>query len=191
VCKKCSAANCGLKQLKFDTTWANRAELGIRELKKGTRRKMRAARSPLRLWDCCGKLEARVRSNTAHCNPLLNRQVPETLVLGKTSDILDIAEFGWYEWICCRDTRSQIPNNNWTYERWSGLAPTIGGAMGMNVLQPNSQIVIHTTLCKLNKAELTDEKEVKLRDTIYITIKEKLGKAMKPSDFPSHNTLEW
>ena len=152
---------------------------------------MRAARSPLRLWDYCGELEARVRSNTAHSNSLLDGQVPETLVLGKTSDISDIAEFGWYEWVRWRDTRSQFPTDEWTYGRCLGPAATIGGAMGMNVLQPNGQIVIRTTLRKLNKTELTDDKEIKLRNTIDAGIKEKFGNAMKPEDFPEHKTPEW
>lgn len=62
----------------------------------------------------------------------------------------------------------------------------------MNVLQSNGQIVIRTTLHKLNGIELKDdENETKLCDTIDIAIKDKLGELMKPSDFPSHKTPKW
>ena len=94
VRNKFSDANCGLKQPEFDILWVNRVKLGIRELKKGSCRKMMDACSPLQLWDYCGELEACVMSNTAHRSLLLDGQVPETLVLGKISDILYITEFG-------------------------------------------------------------------------------------------------
>ena len=36
----CSKANCGIHQLEFEIPWANRAEVAIRELKRGVRRMM-------------------------------------------------------------------------------------------------------------------------------------------------------
>ena len=49
VIKNCSDANCKIKRLEFETPWANRAEMGIRELKRGVRRLMRFINAPLRL----------------------------------------------------------------------------------------------------------------------------------------------
>ena len=36
----CSETNCGIRQLEFETPWANRAKIAIRELKRGVRRMM-------------------------------------------------------------------------------------------------------------------------------------------------------
>ena len=60
VIKTCSDTNCKIKRLEFETPWANRAEMGIRELKRGVRRLMRFTNAPLRLWDYCSQLQAKI-----------------------------------------------------------------------------------------------------------------------------------
>ena len=42
-----SEANCGIRQLEFETPYANRAEIAIRELKRGVRRMIRSSLAPL------------------------------------------------------------------------------------------------------------------------------------------------
>ena len=86
----CSEANYGIRQLEFETPWANRAEMAIRELKRGVRRMMRSSLAPLQLWDYCAELYARIRSSTAHNNVRLNGKVPQTLVDGNTFDISNL-----------------------------------------------------------------------------------------------------
>ena len=117
VRRACSDANCSLRQLEYDTPWANRAEMAIRELKRGVRRMMRSSLSPLRLWDYCSQLQARIRSSTAHNNVRLDGQVPQTLVDGTTFDISNLAEFGWYDWIKYRDTTVSWPLDDYALGR--------------------------------------------------------------------------
>ena len=56
-------------------------------------------RSPKKLWDDCLELEGYIRSNTAHDIFMLNGEVPETIMSGKTSDISQFCEFEWYDWV--------------------------------------------------------------------------------------------
>ena len=77
--------------------------MAIHELKRGVRRMMRSSLSPLRLWDYCSQLQARIRSSNAH-NNIQDREVPQTLVDGTKFDISNLVEFGWYDWIKYRDT---------------------------------------------------------------------------------------
>ena len=78
--------------------------MAIHELKRGVRRMMRSSLSPLRLLDYCSQLQARIRTNNAHNNIRLDREVPQTLVDGTKFDISNLVEFGWYDWIKYRDT---------------------------------------------------------------------------------------
>ena len=85
--KKARQADCHIKQTEPHSPWQNAAEGAIRELKRGTARKMLKMKSPKRLWDDCMELEAYMRSNTAHDIFELKGEVPETLVSGETSNI--------------------------------------------------------------------------------------------------------
>ena len=104
VIKTCPDANCKITQLEFETPWANRAEMGIRELKRGVRRLMRSTHAPLRLWDYCAQLQAKIRSSTIHNNRRLEGGVSPTLLDGSTADISNLVEFSWYEWIKYRES---------------------------------------------------------------------------------------
>ena len=64
--KKARQADCQMKQTESHSPWQNTAEGAIRELKRGTARKMLKMKLPKRLWDDCMELEAYIRSNTAH-----------------------------------------------------------------------------------------------------------------------------
>ena len=85
--RKLMQADCWLRQIEPYSPWMNAAECSIRELKRGSGRKMEKQRSPKRLWDHCLELEAYICSNTAHNIYGLKGEVPETVVIGETSDI--------------------------------------------------------------------------------------------------------
>ncbi len=77
--------------------WQQAAEGCIRELKRGTSRKMIKTGSPKTLWDHCLELEALIRSSTSNDIDMTNGEVPETIMTGSTADISHISEFGWYD----------------------------------------------------------------------------------------------
>ena len=59
--KKCQLANVHIRQTEPYSPWQNDAEGAIRELKKGSGRKMVQAGSPKPLWADCIKHEAYVQ----------------------------------------------------------------------------------------------------------------------------------
>ena len=97
--KKYQDADCHIKQTEPYSPWQNAAESAIRELKKAAGRKMVRAGAPKPFWADAIKLEAYVRSNTAHDIFILQGEVPETVMSGETSDISQFCEFAFYDWI--------------------------------------------------------------------------------------------
>jgi len=78
--KKCQDADCRIKQTESYSPWQNAAESAIRELKKAAGRKMVCAGAPKPFWADAIKLEAYVRSNTAHDIFILQGEVPEMVM---------------------------------------------------------------------------------------------------------------
>ena len=60
--------------------------------------------SAKRLWDYCIFLEAWIRSYTVHGMYVLDGETTDALTKGKTVDISQTREFGWYEWVMFCDT---------------------------------------------------------------------------------------
>ena len=56
--KKAEEADFWIRQTELYSPWSNAAEAAIRELKKGSARKMLRKQYPKRLWDDCMELEA-------------------------------------------------------------------------------------------------------------------------------------
>ena len=83
--------------------WQNAAEATINELKKGTGRKMIRTSSPKVLWEDCLELEAEIQSSTARNILKLEGEVPKTVMNGETTNITQLCEFGWYDWVYFRN----------------------------------------------------------------------------------------
>jgi hypothetical protein len=45
---------------------------------------------------------------------MTNGKVPETIITSNTSDISQICEFGWYDWVMFRDNIPTFPDNKKT-----------------------------------------------------------------------------
>ncbi len=116
--KKCQDADCPIKQTEPYSPWQNAAESAIRELKKAAGRKMVRAGAPKPFWVDAIKLKAYVCSNTAHDIFILQGEIPETVMLGETSDISQFCEFAFYEscfvisqWHSLMTTRCLVANS--------------------------------------------------------------------------------
>ena len=133
--KKLREADCHLKTIEPYSPWMNAAEMNIRELKRGSSRKMIKTQSPKRLWDHCLELEARIRSCTAHDNFSLDGEVPETVMTGHTADISSICEFEWYQWVMYNDATWSFPDPKWVLGRYLGPAIDVGSAMTAKILR--------------------------------------------------------
>ena len=97
--RKTRQAGCHVKQTEPYSPWQNAAEGAIRELKKGTTRKMLRTGSPKVLWDDCMELESEIQSSKVNDAFELDGEVPKTKLRGETTNITHICEFGWYDWV--------------------------------------------------------------------------------------------
>ena len=112
--RKLRQADCHQRQTEPYSPWMNAAEGCIRELKRGSSRKMLKTGSPKTLWDHCIELEGLIRSCTVNDIYETNGETPETIMTGNTADISHICEFGWYDWVMFRDNAPSFPDNKMT-----------------------------------------------------------------------------
>ena len=168
---------CGtrLKQTEPYLPWQNAAESAIRELKRASARQMMQTSSPTKLWDHSLELQALIRSHSALDHPILQGQVPETLVTGQTADISTLAEFQWYDWVRFYSPNSSYPESKEVYGRWLGPAIDIGPAMTAKILQSNGQVIYTSSYRHLNDHEHTSPDEIGKRTLFDKLIKTKLG----------------
>ena len=101
--QKARQADCQVKQTEPYSPWQNAAEAMIKELEKRTGRKMKRTSSPKVLWDDCLELEAEIRSSTASNIFELEGEVLKMVMNGKTMNITQLCEFGWYDWVYFHD----------------------------------------------------------------------------------------
>ncbi len=98
-CRKLVDAHCHLKQTEPYSPWQNVAEREIKELKKGSGRKMLTSGAPRHPWDDCLELEAYIQSHNTNSVYCLDGEVHETYISGETADISQFCELAWYNWI--------------------------------------------------------------------------------------------
>ena len=98
----------------------------IRDLKKGTGTKMVQSDSFKRIWDDTLEFDFYVRSHTALDVYMLQVEVPGTLMSGGTSDISQLCEHGFYDWVMFRDEPIQYSDENPVLGRY--LRPEINVA---------------------------------------------------------------
>ena len=110
---KTRQAGCHVKQTEPYSPWQNATEGAIRELKKGTARKMLRTGSAKVLWDDCMELESEIRSSTVNDVFELDGEVPKTKLRGETANITHICEFGWYDWVYYKENAVTYPDNKW------------------------------------------------------------------------------
>jgi hypothetical protein len=138
---------------------------------------------PKRLWDECLFIEAYVLSNTALDIFVLEGQVLEIRVKGKTVDISTIAEYGWYEWVKFQCTVASFPVSKILLGRDVGAAIDIGPAMSRKILKANGQVLYRTSVRSLTPDEIQSPTEIEERLKFDISVEDKLGKSMLAADF--------
>ena len=66
--------------------------------------------APKRVWDDALQFESYVRSNIALDIYMMQGGVPETVMWGGTSDIIQFYMHGFYDWVMFRDDPIQYPD---------------------------------------------------------------------------------
>ena len=73
------------------------------------------------------------------------------------SDTSATCEYGWYEWIYCRNEKASYPHDSKILDRYLGFAPDIGVEMCMRILNATGKVCHRTTVHHLTPAELLSE----------------------------------
>ena len=121
--------------------WQNAAEGSVREIKKGTRRKLRYTGAPRRTWSYAAKWVVDVRRFLANDHPACDGRTGFEHVTGSTPDISPLALFDFWE-----PVQFLMPVEEYPYEkkhigRWLGIASNCTDDMAYIVL-PKSGIPI-------------------------------------------------
>jgi len=114
--KECLHARCDTKPINTYSQNQNKAENGIKENKRATRREHDKKKSPLCIWDYTNQYFAMIRSHTDLKLPQLMNKVPETIMTGQTLDILHLMVFDNWEVVKFMD-RASFPNSHKAYGR--------------------------------------------------------------------------
>ena len=120
--------------------WMQAAQGCIKEVKRGSSRKMLRSGSPKKLWDHSLELEGAVRSHTCLGIYALDGQVPETVMMGQTADISHLCEYELFDWVMFYEPVNGYPNDKVTIGRYIGPAIDVGTAMTMKILKANGGV---------------------------------------------------
>jgi hypothetical protein len=171
--KKALAAGSHCMSVEAYTQEHNRAELAIRELKRGYRRQMRKSNAPRVLWDHCLELQGLIRSHTALDLYDLQGDVPETHLTGDTPDISPIVEHAWYDWVWfLSPAREDMEIRELGH--WLGPSHDVGQAMCAKILSKTAQIVCRTSVFPLSVEDANSEVVAKLKDEFNTAVNAKL-----------------
>ena len=151
--------------------WQNRAESGIREVKKYARKIMEIVQAPLRLWCFAFEYSATILSLTASGLYQLGNRTPYEHVLHYTPDISEYTTFKWYQWSYYWD---QIDKEK-KLCRWLGAAHEIGQSMCYWVLLPTGQYIARSTVIPIPDEDLLSESLKQLTTTFTSRLHDVIG----------------
>jgi len=137
--------------------WQNRAEGGIRELKRHVHQKMTSKKVPQRLWDFCCKWSCEVRNKSAGKLYQLEGRTPFEAVMGNTPDISSLVSHDFYDYVWYYDQTPEFPAPRKKVGRWIGEAHSFGKAMCYWILSKNAEPIVRSTIQAIPEDELTTE----------------------------------
>ena len=155
--------------------WQNAAKSSIREIKKGTRRKLRLSGAPRRTWSYAAKWVTDVRRFIANDHPACDGRTGFEHVTGSTPDISPLALFDYWE-----PVQYLMPIEAYPYEkkhigRWLGLAHNCTDDMAYVVLPISGIPMTRKDVWALSEDELKTPAIAARLASYDIAIKEKLG----------------
>jgi hypothetical protein len=136
--------------------WQVRAELSIREVKNAVRHAMMHSRAPKQLWDYCTIYQCEIRSLTAHPHYSLNGGTPYEIVTGRTPDISEYLDFGWYDDLWYFDQEADFPNDARKLGKWMGVAHCLGQVLCYYILNDQARVIVRSSMPTISKDEYND-----------------------------------
>ena len=157
--------------------WQNRAELDVREAKRGIRRFTKRTGSPRRLWCFLGELVTQIRSFTAYDSPFLRGRCAAESVLGYTPDISPWIQHGWYDIVWYHDSDKQDKLG-----RWLGVATRHGGGDAYWILPLSCSPIVRSTVWSMTpEEEQTPEVQERII-TLQTSIQARIGDLLDNDD---------
>ena len=84
---------------------------------------------------------------------MTNGQVPETIMMGNTTDISNICQFGWFDWVVYYDNVPHFPDDKVRLGQYLGPATDVGSMLTAKILTETGQYVCSSTLQHLDSYE--------------------------------------
>ena len=171
----CERANCSVIELEKNTPFANRAERYIQTLKSGSKADMVQMDSPLVFWDYCIERRAKIENSIAKENYLLKGSVPHSVMTGEMTDISNLCNFKWYEWVKFRKPGELYPYPTEWIGRCLGPATSKGNAMSQHVLTESGEVLPVQTLRRFTPSELASPIDTAKRERMDQIIRKRFG----------------
>ena len=178
--KLCQQVGCEIRELEQGTPYSNKAERYVGILKERVLRAMKRSKSPMKLWDFCVEWCAKVLSATAHEHFQLEGMTPKSKLTGQPTDISNLCEFGWYEWVQFRYDNNQFPEPHEQLGRCLGPADHAGKVMSQWVMNRQGNVLPIQTLRKLRHDELHRPSKIKEREDFNASITKRHGTSISP-----------
>jgi hypothetical protein len=89
----------------------------------------------------CNRAQSLHSLNIAHDIFILQGEVLETVMLGKTSDISPFCEYAFYDWIMFCDQPVAFPDDSPVIGCYLGPAINVGPALTAKILKANGEVI--------------------------------------------------
>ena len=128
----------------------NRAESVIREVKRRWFRQMTKRRVPKQFWDYGIIWVCEVMSLTANLSFALEGRTPVEQLTGKTPDVSEYLDFGFYDWVWYKNNAGVGDN---MFGRWLGVSHRVGNLMLYWILTNHGRVISRTTVQRVTNLE--------------------------------------
>jgi len=155
--------------------WQNRAEGGIRELKRHVHRKMKTNKVPTRLWDFCCKWSCDIRNKTSSNHFQLEGRTPFEALMGTTPNISSLIDFDFYQPVWYYDQLAEFPEPKRHAARWLGEAYDIGQAMCYWIIPSSGIPIVRSTIQSISIEQMNLESTISELKELDHSIYAKLG----------------
>ena len=176
-------ASCTLKELEKCTPQSNLAERTIKILKDESKKDMFESNCPMVLWDYAIERRAKIICSTTRSNYLLDGHTPHTKLTGQPTDISNIMDFGWYEWVIYRIEGQTFPFQHQKIGRTLGPATHAGNVMLQWVLTGGGEVMPIQTLRRLTDSEMNNPSMIKRMNDYDEHIQKRYGECDKQPMF--------
>ena len=176
----------------------NIAEASIREVKRLYKKLKRKSNSPKAVWDHLVQYAATILSHSAKRNLQTRGMVPETKLLGDTTDISHLSEFAWYQWVWYipateqprqptdRGAPERDPMENRGLGRYLGPSPTVGERMTGKILSSSGRVISRSSIFPLSAEDeanpTLEERKKEWIDSLRNVLKHRANPSSKEED---------